>query len=76
MNIEDFIENFAAGFDFTDASEIKPGTVFQEIDEWDSLLVVTTMAMAEEKYDVSITEDEIKKTVTVEDLFNLVKSKK
>ena len=76
MNIEDFIENFAAGFYFTYASEIKPGTVFQEIDEWDSLLVVTTMAMAEEKYDVSITEDEIKKTVTVEDLFNLVKSKK
>ena len=76
MELIDFIQNFAAEFDFTDASEIKPETHFQDMDEWDSLMVVMTMAMSEEKYDVSITEDEIKKAVTVEELFNLVKSKK
>lgn len=76
MEISEFIRYFAAEFDFTDASEIFPQTRFQELDEWDSLLVVMTMAMSEEKYDVSITEDEVKKAVTVEDLFNLVKSKK
>lgn len=76
MEIKEFIQNFAAEFDFTDASEITPQTHFQEMDEWDSLLIVMTMAMSEEKYDVSLTEDEVKKAVTVEDLFNLVKSKK
>lgn len=76
MEIDEFIKNFAAKFDFTDASEITPETHFQEMDEWDSLMMVMTMAMSEENYDVSITEEEIKKQVTVEDLFNLVKSKK
>ena len=76
MEINEFIQNFAAEFDFTDASEITPQTRFQEMDEWDSLLVVMTMAMSEEKYDVSITEEEVKKAITVEDLYRLIQSKK
>ena len=37
MNIEEFIENFAAQFDETDPETIVADTKFKELDEWSSL---------------------------------------
>ncbi len=75
MELVDFIENFAAQFDDTDASEIKADTVFKELDEWSSLIALSVIAMADEEYDVALKGDDIRNATTVEDLFNLTKSK-
>ena len=75
MEIKEFIENFTAQFDETDPSEIKAETVFKELDEWSSLIALSIIAMADEEYDVTLKGDDIKKSVTVEDLFNTIKSK-
>ncbi len=75
MELKDFIENFAEQFDDTDASEIKAGTVFKELDEWSSLIALSVIAMVDEEYDVTIKGDDIRNSDTVEDLFNAVKSK-
>jgi len=48
MELKDFIENFAAQFDDTDASEFKAGTNFIELDEWSSLIVLSVIAMVDE----------------------------
>ncbi len=76
MELKDFIENFAAQFDDTDASEIKAETVFKELDEWSSLIALSVIAMADEEYEVTLKGDDIRNANTVEDLFNTVKSKK
>lgn len=76
MEIKDFIENFAAQFDETDASEIKAETVFKELDEWSSLIALSVIAMVDEEYDVTIKGDDIRNSETVEDLFNAVKAYK
>ena len=75
MELKVFIENFAAQFDDTDVSEIKAGTVFKELDEWSSLIALSVIAMVDEEYDITIKGDDIRNSKTVEDLFNIVKSK-
>ena len=75
MELKDFIENFAAQFDDTDASEIQASTVFHELDEYSSLIALSIIAMVDEEYDVQLKGDDMRSAVTVEDLFNIVKSK-
>ena len=75
MEIKEFIENFAAQFDDTDASVFTPETVFHELDEYSSLIALSIIAMVDEEYDVTLKGDDMRSAVTIEDLFNSVKSK-
>ena len=75
MELKDFIENFAAQFDDTDASEFKAETVFKDLDEWSSLIALSIIAMVDEEYDITIKGDDIRNSNTIEDLFNAVKDK-
>ena len=75
MELNEFVENFAEQFDDTDASEIKAETVFKELEEWSSLIALSVIAMIDEEYDVTIKGDDIRNSSTIEDLFNIVKSK-
>lgn len=72
MELNDFITNFADQFDDTDASEIRANTEFHELEEWDSLIALAVLNMTDKKYGKKITFDEMKKCVTVEDLFNVI----
>ncbi len=75
MELKDFIANFADQFDDTDASEITAATEFKNLDEWSSLIALSVIAMVDEEYDITIKGDDIRNSNTVEDLFNVVKSK-
>lgn len=75
MELKDFIENFAAQFDETDASEFTAETEFKALDEWSSLTALSIIAMIDEEYDISIKGDDIRDSETIEDLFNKVKDK-
>lgn len=75
MEIKDFIANFADQFDDTDASEIQANTVFHDLDEYSSLIALSIIAMVDEEYDVQLKGDDMRAAVTVEDLYNIVKSK-
>lgn len=76
MELKDFIENFAAQFDDTDASVFTAETKFHDLDEWSSLIALSIIAMVDEEYDVTLKGNDIKDAQTVEDLFNTVKAKK
>ena len=73
--LEEFVELFAEQFDDTDASEIKAETVFHDIDEWSSLIGLSVIAMVDEEFDVALKGDDVKNSVTVEDLYNKVITK-
>ena len=76
MELKDFIENFAAQFEETDANVFKADTEFKNLDEWSSLMALSIIAMVDEEYDVRIKGDDIRSATTIEDLFNVIKSKK
>ena len=75
MNIQEFVQNFANLFDETDATEISLSTEFRSVDEWSSLIALSVIAMANEEYNVKLKGDDIKAAHTVEDLYNVVKSR-
>ncbi|CAK7070985.1 MAG: hypothetical protein PARBA_02776 [Parabacteroides sp.] len=76
MELCSFIENFAAQFDDTDASEIKADTVFKELEEWSSLTALSIIAMVDEEYDVRIKGDDIRNISTIAELYEIVKERK
>lgn len=76
MDINSFIENFADQFDDLDSSTLSGATVFKDLEEWSSMMALAIMAMVNEEYDVELKGDDIRKSNTIEDLFNTVKSKK
>lgn len=76
MNINEFIEHFAEQFEDTDSSVFNADTKFHDLDEWSSLIALSVIAMVDEEYDVALKGDDINKAVTIEDLLNIVKSKK
>ena len=75
MEINTFIDNFAGQFDDTPADQIKAETNFRDLEEWSSLIALSIIAMVDEEYDVQLKGDDMRSAVTVEDLFNIVKSK-
>ena len=75
MELKDFIASFADQFEDTDPEEITAESKFHDFDEWDSLIALVVLNMTEKKYGKKITFDEMKKCVTVTDLFNLIDKK-
>lgn len=75
MELQEFIENFAAQFDETEASEFTATTAFRELKEWSSLIALSIIAMVDEEYDVTLKGDDIRNVSTIEDLFHLVQSR-
>lgn len=74
-SLEEFIELFAEQFDEADASEITATTVFHDLDEYSSLIALSIIAMIDEEFDVTIKGDDMKSSVTVEDLYKKVVEK-
>jgi acyl carrier protein len=75
MELQKFIENFANQLDDTDISEIKADTNFKDLEEYSSLVALSIIAMVDEEYNVRLKGDDIRNSVTIEELFNAVKAK-
>lgn len=75
MELKDFVANFADQFEDTDPKEITAQTKFHDLDEWDSLIALAVLNMTEKKMGKKITFDDMKKCVTIENLYNVILSK-
>lgn len=75
MELKDFVANFADQFEDTDPDEITAETKFHDLDEWDSLIALAVLNMTEKKMGKKITFDDMKKCVTIENLYNVILSK-
>lgn len=58
-----------------DLEEVKPENVLKDFETWDSLAVLSVLAMADSKYGVTIKAEEIRSVVTAVDLANMVEAK-
>jgi acyl carrier protein len=76
MDLQEFIGKFAEQFDETDASEFKEDTEFRELVEWTSMTALSIIAMVDDEYGITIKGDDIRKSETIDDLFNIVKGYK
>jgi acyl carrier protein len=76
MEIGKFVADFESVIE-----DIKPGSITAEtnfrndIETWDSLAVLSVLAMIDSEYDKAISGEELLKCSTVKDVFDLVLSK-
>ena len=75
MKINEFVQHFAEQFDETPVEAFKPDTVFKELEEWSSLMALSVIAMVDEECGVVLKGEDIRNARTIEDLYNVVKSK-
>ncbi|MGA2685222.1 MAG: acyl carrier protein [Verrucomicrobiota bacterium] len=72
MDKPEFYQRLA---EILDVEEVKPEDVLKEFDGWDSLAILSVLAMADAKYGVSIKAEEIRSVVSAQNLANLVEAK-
>lgn len=75
MELQKFLQDFADQFDDTDVSEITAETIFQDLDEWSSLTLLSIIAFVKTSYGKTINGKEIRSCHTVKSLYDLVASK-
>lgn len=76
MELKDFVLKFAEQFEETDNSTFTADTEFKKLDEWSSLMALSIIAMIDEEYEVGIKGEDIRSSSTVNDLFEIVKSRR
>lgn len=75
MELNEFVAHFAEQFEETGASVFTPETRFRDLEEWSSLIGLSVIAMVDEEYDVTLKGNDIKMANTIQDLYEIVKSK-
>ena len=72
--IQDFLTELTESIEFQDGS-LNLDTKIESID-WDSLAVISCIALADEKFNVMLSGDELAKITTIGDIFQLISKKK
>ena len=70
---EDAIEIIATAFN-EDVADITANTQKDELDGWDSMGILLLMAEFDEQFGLTISEDKLEALVSVNDIFELLKS--
>lgn len=74
--MKEFIENFANQWDETELEVFTPECEFHELEEWSSLTGLAILNMIAKKYEVKVAPAELKACVTIQDVYDLIQSKK
>lgn len=70
MEIKEFIEKFAEAIEVEDVDDLTPETIFHDLEEWSSISVMLLIAFFDEEFEKEITTADIKKAVTIQDLYS------
>ena len=70
--METFINELIELLDEKPSIPVDANTEFQELSEWDSLVNLSLIIMVSETYGKSLDGEEIRKCVTISDLFDLI----
>ncbi len=69
--MKQFVENFAEAIE-REVSEIQADHKFRDYEEWDSLVVLSVIAMIKQNYGITIPRKEFDALITVEELYNYI----
>jgi|TARA_B110000037_G_scaffold182681_1_gene210514 acyl carrier protein len=69
MSLEKFIEEFEEAVEDIEPGSLTVATKYRELEAWDSLAVLTVIAMVDAEYDVRLKADTLKNCETLEALF-------
>ena len=70
--MDELLEQLA---DILEVDEINPNAEFESFEDWDSLSVLSIIAMVQSKYKIVLTATEVRDAKTAQGLFELIKDK-
>ena len=68
----DFIKDFREQLEDPTSRDISMDTPFRSIPTWDSLTGMAVQMMIKDKYNAFIPDEEFKRSITINDLYNLM----
>ncbi len=75
MTIEEFIRKLEEEFEDIEGGVLQPSTDFRTIEDWGSMHALIIIALIDTEYDVTLTGADMRSVTTIQELFDLVKSK-
>lgn len=75
INIDTFIEKIEGEFEEVDKGSLTSDTLFKELEEWSSMHALLIVALIDMEYEVTITGHDLKKVETLQELYDIVKTK-
>jgi len=74
MDFETFLNNFknAISIDGIELGELTPDTKFRDLEVWDSMNALNTLAMIDFEYGIQLPADELQVCQTISDIFEKV----
>jgi acyl carrier protein len=76
MNIEHFIHILEEEFEDENIPKLQPETQFKDLDQWSSMYALIIIALIETEYDVLLNGEELLTVNSIDELFQLIVSKK
>ncbi len=76
MEINELIEKLSTEFELGEKEKLTPNTSFREMKEWSSMHALIIIALVDAEYEVTITGNDLVKMDTVQDLFDIIQSRK
>jgi acyl carrier protein len=76
MNLEDFIKKVEVEIEDLESGTLTADKDYREIEQWSSMYALILIAMIDTEYDVTLTGEDLKASITVRDLYDIVKSKR
>ena len=75
MNVEDFISVIEEEFEDLKPGVLTPDVNFREVMEFNSINAVIIIALVDAEYDVAINANDLLSSKTINDLFEIIKSR-
>ena len=75
MELETFIKSFEEAVEDVEVGSLSGDTVYRSLELWDSLAVLTVIAMVDAEYDLRLKARELKQVETLSELHALLESK-
>ncbi len=69
MSLEQFIEDFEEAVEDVEAGSLVPVTRYRDIEQWDSLAILTVVAMFDAEYGKRINAKSLKASDTLQELY-------
>jgi acyl carrier protein len=76
MSIENFISQIETEIDGLQPGVLKPETTFRSMEEWSSMHSLIVIALIDVEYGVTISGEDLLNSKTINDLYNLILTRK
>lgn len=76
MTFDQFKQKFSEAIEDDEVLELTPDQPFRDLENWDSLAGMSVIALIDQEFGLTIKADEMNKVTSLQELYDLILSKK